>query len=84
MAILPTPEESARAILSVFKSKDVRPNEMLMAGQVNLQFLTDGGKGADYAKGVKYAIEQRWLEPLTNHRIRLTETGFVEMQAPKW
>jgi hypothetical protein len=32
MATVPISEESARAILSVFKSKDVRPNEMLIAG----------------------------------------------------
>jgi hypothetical protein len=52
MATVTTPEESARAILSFFKLKDVRPNEMLMAGQVNQQFLTNGGKAADYAEGV--------------------------------
>jgi hypothetical protein len=79
MATVPTPEESVRAILSFFKLKDVRPNEMLMAGQVNQQFLTNGGKAADYAEGIKYAIERGWLEPLTNNRFRLTETGFVEI-----
>ena len=79
MAILPTPEESARAILSVFKSKDIRPNEMLIAGQVKRQFLANGGEAADYAEGLKYAVEQGWLEPLTNNRFRLTETGFVKM-----
>jgi hypothetical protein len=79
MATVPAPEESARAILSFFKLKDVRANEMLVPGQVNQQFLTNGGKAADYAEGVKYAIERGWLEPLTNNRFRLTETGFVEI-----
>jgi hypothetical protein len=79
MATVPTPEESGRAILSFFKLKDVRPNEMLMAGQVNQQFLTNGGKAADYAEGIKYAMERGWLEPLTNNRFRLTETGFAEI-----
>ena len=37
MATVPTPEESARAILSFLKLKDVRPDEMLMAAQVNRQ-----------------------------------------------
>src|ERR1700730_14924403 len=78
MATVPTPE-SARAILSFFKLKDVRPNEMLMAGQVNQEFLTNGGTAADYAEGIKYAIERGWLEPLTNNRFRLTETGFAEI-----
>jgi hypothetical protein len=79
MATVPTPEESARAILSFFKLKDVRPNVMLMAGQVNQQFLTNGGKEVDYAGAVKYAMEQGWVEPLTNNRFRLTETGFAEI-----
>ena len=78
MATVPAPEESARAILSFFKSKDVRPNEMLVADQVNQQFLANGGKVADYAEGIKYAIARGWLEPLTKNRFRLTETGFVE------
>ena len=73
-------EESTRAILSFFKSKDVRPNEMLIAGQVNQQFLANGGKAADYAEGIKYVIARGWLEPLTNDRFRLTETGFVEIE----
>jgi hypothetical protein len=34
---------------SFFKSKDVRPNVMLAASQVNQQFLANGGKLADYA-----------------------------------
>jgi hypothetical protein len=76
---MPTPEVSARAILSFFKLKDVRPNEMLVAGQVNQQFLTNGGQAADYAEGIQYAIERGWLEPLTNNRLRLTETGFAEI-----
>ena len=79
MAIVPTSEESARAILSFLKLKDVHPNEMVMANQVNQQFLTNTGKAAAYAEGIKYAIERGWLEPLTKDRFRLTETGFIEM-----
>ena len=78
MASAPAPEESARAILSFFKSKEVRPNEMLVADQVNQQFLANGGKAVDYAEGIKYAVARGWLEPLTKNRFRLTETGFVE------
>ena len=80
MAIVPTSEESARAILSFLKLKDVHPNEMVMANQVNQQFLTNTGKAAAYAEGIKYAIERGWLEPLTKDRFRLTETGFIEME----
>lgn len=77
----PNPEKSARAILSLFKSKDVRPNEMLVAGQVNEQFLILGGNREEYAEGLKHAIERGWIEPLTNSRFRLTETGFVQMRS---
>ena len=45
------------------------------------RFLTLGGKGEDYAEGLKYAIAQGWLEPLTKSRFRLTETGFVEIRS---
>ena len=79
MATVPPPEESARAILSFLKLKGVHPNEMVMASQVNQQFLTNGGKAAAYAEGIKYATERGWLEPLTKDRFRLTETGFIEM-----
>jgi hypothetical protein len=43
MAIVPTYEESARAILSFLKLKDVHPNEMVIASQVNQQFCLCGG-----------------------------------------
>jgi hypothetical protein len=79
MASVPTPEESARAILSFLKLRDVHPNEMVAASQVNQQFLTNGGKAADYAEGIRHAIERGWLEPLTKDRFRLTETGSIEM-----
>jgi hypothetical protein len=79
MAMVPTSEEAARAILSFLKLKDVHPNEMIMASQVNQEFLTNKGKVAVYAEGIKYAIERGWLEPLTKDRFRLTETGFIEM-----
>jgi hypothetical protein len=74
MATVPPPEESARAILSFLKLKDVHPNEMVMASQVNRQFLTNGGKAGDYGKGIKYAVERGWLEPLTKDRFRVTPT----------
>jgi hypothetical protein len=81
MTSAPTPEGFARAILSLFKSKDVRSNEMLVAGQVNQQFLMLGGNRDDYTEGLKYAIARGWLEPLTRSRFRLTETGFIEMRS---
>ncbi len=78
MATVPTPEDSARAILAIFKSKDVRAGGILMAGQVNLQFLTSGGKAADYEAGGQYAIAHGWIE-LSSSTMKLTDAGFAEM-----
>jgi hypothetical protein len=80
MATLPTPEESAKAILAIFKSKNVRAGAILMAGQVNMEFLNDGGKASDYSSGLQYAIDKGWLEHATGGTgLRLTQTGFDEM-----
>jgi hypothetical protein len=79
MATLPTPEESARAILAIFKSKNARPGEVLIAGHVKMKFLTSGGRADDYAAGLKLAGEKGWLEPGPSDSIRLTDGGFGKM-----
>jgi hypothetical protein len=59
----PTPEESARKILSIFAEKNIRVGEILMAGQVNRAFLNDRNlRGEDYSEGVQYAQQNGWLE----------------------
>ena len=54
---------------------------MVMANQVNQQFLTNTGKAAAYAEGIKYAIERGWLEPLTKDRFRLRKPGSLKWGA---
>jgi hypothetical protein len=79
MATLPTPEQSARAILAIFKLHNIRPGRVLMAGRVNMAFLTGRRTAAEYAEGLKYAEEKGWLEAGPNAIIKLTDAGFAEM-----
>ncbi len=78
MATVPTPEDSARAILAIFASKGLRAGGALNPGQVNLQFLTNGGTAADYQAGGQYAKDHGWIE-ISTTSMRLTEAGFAEM-----
>jgi hypothetical protein len=71
----PTPEQSARKILSIFAEKNVRVGEILMAGQVNLAFLNDGiFRAEDYTAGCNYAQQRGWLE-FNGSTIKLLKTG---------
>ena len=80
MATLPTPEESARAILGIFKATNSRPGDALMAGQANFAFQQAGGTAAEFTAGLEYAVETvHWVEIGQNNTIRLTDAGFAEM-----
>jgi len=80
MATLPTPEESARAILAIFSSPNSRPGHTLMAGHVNIAFQKAGGTAAEFGAGIKYAVETvGWLELGQNNTIKLTDAGFAAM-----
>jgi hypothetical protein len=76
MAEVPFTDESARAILQIFSDSNVRENEILMAGQVNMRFLSDGRfRAEDYAAGLSYAVEKGWIIDEGN-TLRLTPAGF--------
>jgi len=79
IATLPTAEQSARAILGIFKTHNVRAGQVLMAGAVNVPFLQSGYQAEDYAAGLKYAEEKGWLEAASPTAIRPTEAGFAAM-----
>jgi hypothetical protein len=53
-------EDSARAILRIFSSEDVRAGHVLMYAAVNVQFLKRCS-AEDFAAGLAYAIEREWL-----------------------
>src|SRR5215813_6054826 len=69
-------EDSARAILRVFSSEDVRAGHALMYEAVKLQFLKSCS-AEDFAAGLAFAIEREWLSN-ENIMIRLTKSGFDE------
>ena len=71
-------EDSARAILRIFSSEDVRAGHVLMYAAVNVQFLKSCS-AEDFAAGLAYAIEREWLSN-ENTMIRLTKSGFDESQ----
>ncbi len=78
MANAPTPEESARSILAIFKIHNVQPGKVLMAGALNSQFLMAGGRPADYMAGIHFATQNGWLK-LAGIMVRLTAAGFAEI-----
>ena len=72
-------EESAREILAIFKEKEVLVGGPLSVGQVNLEFAMKGGQAADCHSGCQYAVENGWLEQPSHIMLRLTKSGFAEM-----
>ena len=62
MTASPTPEQSARAILHIFKSQNCYAGDPLMLSYVKTQFLENHGSAADYAAGLMYAEDNGWLE----------------------
>jgi hypothetical protein len=75
-------EDSARAILRIFSSEDIRAGHVLMYELVNLQFLKSCS-AEDFAAGLAYAIEKEWLSN-ENTMIRLTKPRFDESQPEPW
>jgi len=57
-----TPEQSARAILGIFKSQNCMAGDPLKIGYLKAQFLDNHGSETDYTAGVLYAEDNGWLE----------------------
>jgi hypothetical protein len=55
MTASPTPEQSARAILGIFKSQNCIAGDPLRIGFIKAHFLEDHGGEAEYAAGLLYA-----------------------------
>ena len=82
MATLPTPEELARRILSIFALNNSRPDDMLMAEPAIFAFQQAGGSAAEFQAGLLYAVQNGWLEIGENDTIKLTNAGFAENVKP--
>ena len=83
MATLPTPEEAARRILSIFALNNSRPDDVLMAEQANFAFRQAGGSTAEFQVGLEYAVQNGWLEISKTNNIKLTNAGFAEIKPDK-
>ena len=57
-----TPEQSARAILGIFKSQNCMAGDPLKIGYLKAQFLDNHGSETDYTAGLLYAEDNGWLE----------------------
>lgn len=79
MATLPADEDYARAVLSIFQTRGVRPRQSLRVGEVKFAFLRRNmGRAEDFDAAVQYAASQEWLS-VAFDSIRLTEPGDEEM-----
>jgi hypothetical protein len=57
-----TPQQSARAILAIFKSQNCIAGDPLEIGHIKTQFLENHGSESDYTAGRLYAEDNGWLE----------------------
>lgn len=78
MTTSPTPEQSARAMLEIFRSQNCIAGDQLKISYIKTQFLENHGSSADYADGILYAEDNGWLEvTLTGHRGALGVTSLA-------
>jgi hypothetical protein len=63
----PTPEQSARAILGIFKSQNCIAGDPLETSAIKTRFLESNGSAADFTAGVLYAEDNGWLEVTPRH-----------------
>jgi hypothetical protein len=85
MTASPTPEQSAKVILGIFKSQNCIAGDPLRTDFVKAQFLKNHGSQADYAAGLLYAEDSDWLEvsPAPDMQphdmLKLTLAGFEQI-----
>ena len=85
MTASPTPEQSAKAILGIFKSQNCIAGDPLKTDFIKAQFLQNHGSEADYAAGLLYAEDSDWVEvspaPDMHPRdmLKLTADGFRQI-----
>jgi len=85
MTASPTPAQSAKAILGIFKSQNCIAGDPLKTDFIKAQFLQNHGSEADYAAGLLYAEDSDWVEvspaPDMHPRdmLKLTADGFRQI-----
>jgi hypothetical protein len=85
MAVSPTPKQSARAILDIFKSRNCYAGDPLQISYIKTRFLENHGSASDYAAGLMYAEDNGWLEVTPTrdmqprNTLTLTAVGFAQI-----
>jgi hypothetical protein len=75
----PGDEDYARAVLSIFRARGVRPRQSMRVGEVKAAFLSHNmGRAADFDAAIEYASSHGWLSVAFDY-IRLTAPGDEEM-----
>jgi hypothetical protein len=76
----PSPEDSARRVLSVFQDHTLRSGQELAARSFVLPFDELGWETSDREIGLRHAIENGSIEARDNDLLVLTDAGFAEIQ----
>lgn len=79
MANLPTPEDSARSILAIFKEHNPRPGSALANHQLQLSFTVQFGTPDEYLAGLKHGGDVGRFTPSSRQTVVLTDAGFAAM-----
>ena len=77
MAKLPTPEESGKRVLGIYKGDGIRPGQLITWGSLHSRFVTAQWRAADLEAGLQWCIEQGYLEEKKPKIYFLTEAGFA-------
>jgi len=79
MAQLPTPDETARHILSIFVNHfKRREGDVLQMRNFLAAFSSNGLDTRDLPQGIECAVKNEWLEQTPNGGFKLTAAGFHE------
>jgi hypothetical protein len=80
MTTSPTPEQSATAMLDIFKSQNCIAGDPLKISYVKAQFIENYGSAAQYEAGLMYAEDNGWLEVSpARDMFTLTDVGFAKI-----
>jgi DNA-binding transcriptional regulator PaaX len=80
MATVPTPEDNARRVLTVFNHFNSQSGRVLQANSLVSLFAKQGWEISALASGLESAAEQGWIEQQTpSGAFKLTDAGFAEM-----
>jgi len=80
MTTSPTPEQSATAILDIFKSQNCIAGDPLKISYVKAQFLENHGSVSQFDAGLMCAEDNDWLEVSPSRDMfTLTAVGFAKI-----